>query len=51
MGVSQQSAGTLTQLHPRSFLDLKSADDVQEAYNLIRDVVPVTPQVIPKLRR
>lgn len=36
--------------HKLSFLDLKSADDVQEAYHLIRDVVPVTPQVIPKLK-
>lgn len=32
-------------LHKHSLLPLKSADDVQEAYSLIQDVVPVTPQV------
>lgn len=31
--------------HKDSLPSWKSADDVQEAYNLIQDVVPVTPQV------
>ncbi|CAG10786.1 unnamed protein product, partial [Tetraodon nigroviridis] len=43
---AQPSAGALAEagLHQQSLLRLTSADDVQEAYSLIQDVVPVTPQ-------
>lgn len=47
----QLSPRRTSRLHKHSLLCLKSADDVQEAYSLIQDVVPVTPQVTPRLPR